>query len=252
MTTPPSTPPSKGMMMVAAYRAERLSQRPVLRASLHQSHVARRAARIGGLTSTQPGKPAPMEAPPSVPPAEPERISAGSIFRSLVDTAVAEQQIEAARDHGAQSAAAAVEIAQVVASATTDVPAADAASPSDAGTGEAIASLPLSEPEDVPQASAPEPAASPGEAASVSPDPPAPSTYDPPLAEIGFGPGMLIRLSQLGMFTTSDLAHADPAELRSALGEISRLVDVDAWIRSARDTAGGVSKAHRALSEVSG
>jgi hypothetical protein len=57
---------------------------------------------------------------------------------------------------------------------------------------------------------------------------------DPPLAEIGFGPGMLIRLSQVGLHSIGDLARADPAELRVALGEISRLVDVETWINNAR------------------
>jgi predicted flap endonuclease-1-like 5' DNA nuclease len=251
MTSPPSTPPSKGMMMVAAYRAERLSQRPVLRASLLQSHVARRAARIEGLTCAQPGSPAPAEVPPPVAAAEPERINAGSIFRSLVDTAVAEQQIEAARGQGSQIDAAAIEAVPVVAPETTDIPPAGAASPSEAF----IAALPSTEPENVSPQGGPEPAESPDQTASVFPDPPATPAYDPPLAEIGFGPGMLIRLSQLGMYTTSDLANADPAELRSALGEISRLVDVDAWIRSARDTTRSVSREpgkRRVLSEVFG
>jgi hypothetical protein len=45
---------------------------------------------------------------------------------------------------------------------------------------------------------------------------------------------MLIRLSQIGMHTTSDLASSNVAELRAALGDISRLVDVAAWIDSAK------------------
>ena len=64
-----------------------------------------------------------------------------------------------------------------------------------------------------------------------------PVLYDPPLAEIGFGPGMLIRLGQLGLRTTGDLARADANALRAALGDISRLVDVEAWIASARIAA---------------
>jgi hypothetical protein len=63
------------------------------------------------------------------------------------------------------------------------------------------------------------------------------SAYDPPLAEIGFGPGMLIRLSQLGLHTITDLAEANAEQLRLELGDISRLVDVEAWIRNARQTA---------------
>lgn len=61
--------------------------------------------------------------------------------------------------------------------------------------------------------------------------------YDPPLAQIGFGSGMLIRLSQLGFRTMADLAQADPQQLRVELGEISRLVDVEAWICHARQNS---------------
>ncbi len=55
-----------------------------------------------------------------------------------------------------------------------------------------------------------------------------------PLSTIGFGPGMIIRMRQLGIETASDLAAADPAWLRDALGDISQLVHVDVWIASAR------------------
>jgi hypothetical protein len=63
---------------------------------------------------------------------------------------------------------------------------------------------------------------------------PAASNVDRPLAESGFGPGMLIRLGQLGLHTAGDLAQADVAQLRAALGDISRLVDVEGWIQNAR------------------
>ena len=49
---------------------------------------------------------------------------------------------------------------------------------------------------------------------------------------------MLIRLSQLGMHTIADLAGADAGTLRAELGEISRLVDVEAWILRARQASG--------------
>ena len=55
------------------------------------------------------------------------------------------------------------------------------------------------------------------------------------LAEIGFGPGMRIRLGHLGLHSVGDLAAADAARLRLALGDISRLIDVEAWISSARE-----------------
>lgn len=55
-----------------------------------------------------------------------------------------------------------------------------------------------------------------------------------PLAAIGFGPGMLLRLGQLGLHTTADLARADAEQLRAELGGISRLVDVEGWVAQAR------------------
>jgi hypothetical protein len=59
-----------------------------------------------------------------------------------------------------------------------------------------------------------------------------------PLAESGFGRGMVIRLGQLGLHTTGDLAQADVGQLRAALGDISRLVDVEGWIQDARRDCG--------------
>jgi predicted RecB family nuclease len=70
-----------------------------------------------------------------------------------------------------------------------------------------------------------------------SPSPQAPPAPSPPpraLASIGFGPGMTIRLSQVGIETVSDLAQANPAALRHALGDISQLINVDVWIASAQ------------------
>ena len=74
-------------------------------------------------------------------------------------------------------------------------------------------------------------------AAEPPPAEPAPSPAAPPslpLARLGFGAGMTARLNQLGIHDTADLAATVPASLREALGEISRLVDVDAWIAHAR------------------
>jgi predicted flap endonuclease-1-like 5' DNA nuclease len=87
-------------------------------------------------------------------------------------------------------------------------------------------------------AASPEPAASPESEAAPSAEP---QPNDPPLAEIGFGPGMLIRLSQLGVHTTADLAAANPGHLRTALGDISRLIDVEAWISNARQASQNAS-----------
>lgn len=174
MSVQPEAPPSTGKELIAAYRAARLSLRPVLRTSLHQSHVARRAARINAIACPAADAPAPAEPLPPPPEcvAPQETTDLASVFASLVNLS------------------------------------ADAPAPEPGGE------------------CAPDQAESP--AGTV------PVPYDPPLAEIGFGPGMLIRLSQIGVHGTLDLARADAAVLRAALGEISRLVDVEAWIASAR------------------
>jgi hypothetical protein len=196
MNAPSETAPSKGKMMIAAYRAERLSQRPALRESLHQSHIARRLARGHGHILPEPAVADPAEAPPpdTAPAAAPEPADPGSVFANLVSIAVAERQ-------------------------TATEPEADVC-PEDA-CGEPV-SVAADAPDD-------------GNAAEPVDE--ASTPFDPPLAEIGFGPGMLIRLSQLGLNTTGDLAQTDADRLRAALGDISRLVDVEAWISSARKTA---------------
>jgi hypothetical protein len=51
------------------------------------------------------------------------------------------------------------------------------------------------------------------------------------------GPGMLARLRLLGYERITDLAGADPSELRHALGDISRLLNVEGWIAEARRQA---------------
>ena len=88
--------------------------------------------------------------------------------------------------------------------------------------------LPEPTPEPAPGATAP--------GTPPTPEPPAPEPPPPslPLARLGFGDGMLARLNQLGIHDTADLAATAPASLREALGEISRLVDVDAWVAHAR------------------
>jgi hypothetical protein len=77
-----------------------------------------------------------------------------------------------------------------------------------------------------------------GQAAPDGRDDNAVPVVDRPLAEYGFGPGMVIRLGQLGLHTAGDLAQADVAQLRAALGDISRLVDVEGWIQTARRDRG--------------
>ena len=53
----------------------------------------------------------------------------------------------------------------------------------------------------------------------------------------GLGPGVSLRLARLGYRTIADLSAADPELLRRALGEISRLLDVEQWIAHARALA---------------
>lgn len=70
------------------------------------------------------------------------------------------------------------------------------------------------------------------------PAPVSETAVDAPLSALGFGPSMLIRLRQLGVESTAALARADAETLRAELGEISRLVNVEAWILRARQAAG--------------
>jgi hypothetical protein len=82
---------------------------------------------------------------------------------------------------------------------------------------------------------APEPVAEQvAEAAEAAAEPAEAVAPKLPLSTIGFGPGMMIRLSQLGIESVAELAAADPQQLRNALGDISQLVNVDLWIASAR------------------
>jgi hypothetical protein len=54
------------------------------------------------------------------------------------------------------------------------------------------------------------------------------------LEVLGLGPGMLIRLNQLGIHNAGDLATGEAATIRRALGDISRLINVEAWISRAQ------------------
>jgi predicted flap endonuclease-1-like 5' DNA nuclease len=204
--------------MVAAYRAARLAQRSALRSSLHQSHVARRASREERLAREheQVRSEEPATTPPPVAPAETAvavvklAAEAGSVFANLVSIELAERQAE-------------------ITELPPATPVVEPSTPEPAATEAVIA--------DAAAAPAPEAAVPPTEPLAPPPTAADPAPNDPPLAEIGFGPGMLIRLSQLGMHTMADLAAANPAELRSGLGDISRLVDVETWISNARQAS---------------
>ncbi len=211
MNEPSDTPPSKGMMMIAAYRAARLSQRPVFRSNLQQTHTARRMARAQGQVRAETAPPVPVDPPAGVS-AEvsvPDAGDAGSVFANLFSIAVAERHAEPC----------VADAAPIVETKPEEGPAATAASTTEQD---------IAAPETIPDAVAEQ----------VVPSADLAAADDPPLAEIGFGPGMLIRLSQLGVNTTGELAMANPAELRAALGEISRLVDVETWISNARQKSG--------------
>ena len=207
MTAPPDVPLSKGMMLIAAYREARLRQRPTLRTSLHESHLARKAAPCQEQAAGEPAHALAAEPPAAA--ASPEAVEPASVFASLVSLAVSEKRTE-----------------------TTEA-ADDTAPPA---TQDAVADVAAVTPPD--------------DAAATPPEAGEPARHDPPLAEIGFGPGMLIRLSQLGLRTIGDLAHADANDLRAALGDISRLVDVEAWIASARMTAPTAPEDVAATAEV--
>ena len=56
-----------------------------------------------------------------------------------------------------------------------------------------------------------------------------------PLSTIGFGPGMTIRLSNIGIKTVADLAASDPTWLKTPLGDISHLINVEVWLQTARN-----------------
>jgi hypothetical protein len=62
-----------------------------------------------------------------------------------------------------------------------------------------------------------------------------------PLSAIGFGPGMTIRMSHLGITTLSQLAAADPDWLRTSLGDLSQLVNAELWIAAARKACADVA-----------
>lgn len=62
----------------------------------------------------------------------------------------------------------------------------------------------------------------------------------PPLAAIGIGLGMTLRLSQIGIRTSHDLARADVRALRVALGDASRFLDLALWVSRAQSLSAGL------------
>jgi predicted flap endonuclease-1-like 5' DNA nuclease len=237
MSTTGETSRSRGMMMIAAYRADRLNQRPLLRKDLQQARAAARQARRAGAPDgvADPAGAREAAAPGSAgccghggttdataPPSRaavgaqrpPDAIDRGSVFADLVSVTLIDTPSETSP-----------------AAANASVQTRVAVSPGPADPQPPLACGP--------QGAAPEPAAPDNEGPGRAPAPhSAPASDAPsrdiPLAELGFGPGMRIRLRQLGLHSMSDLAHANATELRAALGDISRLVDVERWISDAR------------------
>ena len=174
---------NKGQTLVDAFRAQRLSARPALRAELHGNRQILQRQRLDGL-GLGAREPAPAAAPSKIADliirscGEPANSDAdGSIFATYCDAAAAPPPLTGA----------------------------------------------------VPPATPP-----PAENASV-----APIMSEPmPLSVIGFGPGMTMRMGQLGIMCVADLAAADAGSLGAALGDLSELVHADLWIASARKACG--------------
>jgi hypothetical protein len=188
---------SKGESLVASFRAARISQRPALRSTLRSDRVAlrnQRAARLASGDKPPAAAPAPAPADNGAPKAR--------------DADVAQEATISVFAGLVGEASAAAEAEQVPPAITLS---------------ELTAAVPV---EPVGPA-APEP-----EAQHVCP------VEDPghalPLSAIGFGPGMTIRMRQLGIETVSALAGADADWLRASLGDISQLINVEAWIATAR------------------
>jgi predicted flap endonuclease-1-like 5' DNA nuclease len=53
----------------------------------------------------------------------------------------------------------------------------------------------------------------------------------------GIGSGRLKQLNEAGIYTFEQLANSSPEDIKKALGDSSRLVDVNKWIAQAKDFA---------------
>jgi hypothetical protein len=195
---------NRGQSLVARYREERLKQRPALQTDLRNERMALRQSRLIRLAQSEPntGTNAPAEgvSPPAgaAPARDGQSPRPGpSVFAQFVDHA-----LDHALDHVLE---------------------------------QAIHTGTQTEPRDEPVPAEAQSPANPPQPAAIQPEPPPqPPATPPSLAAIGFGPGMVIRFRQLGVETAADLATADPNSLREALGDISRLINVEFWIESAR------------------
>lgn len=237
-TCPPADGVPKGVAVVRGYRVERAAMRAALRIELRAARASLTARRLASRQPAAPDRPAsdrpasdglldkPTEATPrDTPPREPlaELLLAGAATGGeRAEPADAETSILS-------------RLLQTVDVSPLPDPLPDPLPGPLPGPAPEPAPNPLPEPTPEPAPGATAPGTPP------TPEPPAPEPPPPslPLARLGFGDGMLARLNQLGIHDTADLAATAPASLREALGEISRLVDVDAWVAHARASLAG-------------
>ena len=194
---------NKGLGLVAAFRAARMSQRPALQSELRSSRAALRQERLDRL-----GRRTPLAALATAPPTE-----------TMADDAAAKPEPAPAPVTGSSMFATFLNRAEELPAPSAAAEAARASQATAPAAPETVATVPL----EVEAASPPEQPPTPEQPPRV------------PLSTIGFGPGMMIRMSHLGIETVQELAVADPAWLRTALGDISRLINVELWIASARN-----------------
>jgi hypothetical protein len=185
-----------GQLLVASFRAARVNRRPDLRAALKGGRVELRQDRMARLGLS--GK---AEAP-------------GTPAVAAAPAEAPQAALEAEAASGPSMFAHFVTRADEVESDRV------AAIPAQA---EPAASAP---PDPVAEATVAAPAEP-----QLAPLPPAPS---PAVCALGFGPGMTARFQQIGIETIADLAAADAGHLRSALGDVSRLINIEAWIATAK------------------
>jgi hypothetical protein len=213
---------SKGMALIAAYRAARIAGRPAMRRDLQLSRARMREELGRGkrASGTSPEatvfNAAQAEAPAGPGAGGADARAEGSVFAGLMDAAVPLPVPTPATAEAVPPPCIAETLAPALppeASADTALPAAPM--PAEPEPADDTREPPVSE-----------------AAAAAAPEPP------PGLEVLGLGPGMLIRLGQLGIHTAADLAGSDVSNVRGALGDISRLINVEAWIDRARVACG--------------
>jgi hypothetical protein len=221
---------SKGMALIAAYRAARIAGRPAMRRELQlaRKRMREELGRGKRLCGTVPegaiGDAAKIEGPVGLHAPGAETRAEGSVFAGLMDAALPPPTLPArimaealAPPFGAEMPVPVLPLATNIAA---EIPAPMPIPP------EPIVPESLV-PGQEPAAAAPQPATM---EAEVAPEPVPP----PGLDVLGLGPGMLIRLGQLGIHNAADLAASEVSNVRGALGDISRLINVEAWIDRAR------------------